>query len=132
MVSLAGTKGSAVRFAYLSGQDSGDRRRRILAQFRQGQVDIVITSVIWDEGVDAPNIENLILAGGGRAPHRQIQRIGRGMRKVAGKDRLTVIDFADRGYYLGRQANSRRRAYQKEKAYTTAEVRPEEIEQWLQ
>ena len=116
---------------FMSGSTSGSERVDKWEDMRQGRLDCVVASVIADEGLDIPNIENLILAGGGRAPHRQIQRIGRGMRKVAGKDRLTVIDFADRGYYLGRQANSRRRAYQKEKAYTLAEVRPEEINQWL-
>ena len=116
---------------FASGSTPGDKRVDIWGDMRQGRLDCVVASVIADEGLDIYNIEHLILAGGGRAPHRQIQRIGRGMRTAPGKDRLMVFDFADTGFYLGRQYRSRLRTYKKEKAYTTAEVRPEEIEQWL-
>jgi len=115
---------------FMSGSTSGAERVDKWEDMRQGRLDCVVASVIADEGLDIPNIANLILAGGGRAPHRQIQRIGRGMRKVAGKDRLTVVDLADRGFYLGRQYRSRRRAYEQEAAYTVAEISPEEIDQW--
>jgi len=116
---------------FMSGSTPGTERVDKWEDMRQGRLDCVVASVIADEGLDIPNIENLILAGGGKAPHRIIQRIGRGMRSSPGKDRLTVLDFADRGFYLGRQYRSRRRTYEREASYTVAEVRPEEIDQWL-
>jgi DNA excision repair protein ERCC-3 len=121
----------ALDVPFLSGSATGQERMDKWEDMRQGRADCLVASVIADEGLDIPNIATLILAGGGRAPHRMIQRIGRGMRKSAGKDRLDVFDFADRGYYLGRHYKSRRRAYDRESAYVVAEVRPEELDEWL-
>lgn len=121
----------ALGVPFASGSTPGDKRVDIWEDMRQGRLDCVVASVIADEGLDICNIEHLILAGGGRAPHRQIQRIGRGMRAAPGKDRLTVFDFADAGFYLGRQYRSRLRTYKKEKAYQVVEIKPEEIKQWL-
>lgn len=117
---------------FLSGEASGQERVKKWDDIRQGRLDCIVASVIADEGLDLPNIETLILAGAGKAAHRQIQRIGRGLRKVPGKDSLTVFDFADRGHYLGRQYRARRRAYDREPAYTLAEVTPDELGEWLE
>jgi len=121
----------ALGVPFASGSTPGDKRVDIWEDMRQGHLDCVVASVIADEGLDICNIEHLILAGGGRAPHRVIQRVGRGMRASPGKDRLTVFDFIDAGFYLGRQYRSRRRTYEREKAYQVAEVKTEEIEQWM-
>lgn len=111
-----------MRFAYISGKDSSSRRQRILGLFKQGKIDVLISSTILDEGADLPSIETLILAGGGKAEHRQIQRIGRALRAAPGKDRATIFDFMDEGYYLGKHAAGRLAAYEAEPAFTVHEV----------
>jgi len=121
----------ALGVKFLSGSTPGYERNLAWETMRQGGADCLIASVIADEGLDIPNIEYLILGGGGKAPHRQIQRIGRGMRSVEGKANLTVFDFEDRGLYLGKHSRSRRKAYDREAAYVVAEVGAEEIEEWL-
>ena len=80
------------------------------------------------KGFDAPNTEFLILAGGGKAEHRQVQRIGRGMRTAEGKAVLCVIDFRDKGKWLGEHARQRAKAYCKERAYTVHELTAAEVE----
>jgi len=116
---------------FLSGSTPGYERNLAWQTMRDGGADCLVASVIADEGLDIPNIKWLILAGGGRAAHRQIQRIGRGLRRIEGKDRLRVFDFDDRGFYLGRHARARRRTYDKEPAYNVSEVTPEELDEWL-
>lgn len=107
---------------FLQGAVSGVGRADKWEDMRRGRLDCAVASVIADEGLDIPNISALVLAGGGKAPHKMIQRIGRGQRRAEGKDRLFVIDFRDRGRYLGRHAAARRRLYEKEPAYTLDEL----------
>ncbi len=66
-----------------------------MGEFRSGKIDLIIVTNIWSEGVDIPEIGALILAGGGKARHKAIQRIGRGLRVVPGKEYLAVVDFLD-------------------------------------
>ncbi len=120
-----------LRFAYINGTDTTKRRRRIIDLFRAGKLDVLISSTILDEGFDAPIAETLILAGGGKAEHRQIQRIGRVMRTHEGKERATVFDFLDEGYYLGKHSASRRAAYKSELAFDVEIVRDYEFEELI-
>lgn len=116
-----------MRFAYINGQDSTTRRTRIVKLFQEGKIDVLIASTILDEGFDAPNIRNVILAGGGKAEHRQTQRIGRGMRTNPGKVGVAVFDFKDKGKWLGVHSKNREKAYRKEPAYTVHELDWDEI-----
>lgn len=120
-----------MRFAYISGQDPTARRRRIVQLYRDGKIDVLIASTILDEGFDAPATRFLVLAGGGKAEHRQAQRIGRGMRSSEAKDGLVVVDFLDRGKYLGAHARQREKAYRRERAYTVHEITRTQLEEVL-
>ena len=84
-----------VRTEFISGHASTEQRFSAMAALRDGTIKCLISSTIWDEGVNVPEIGALILAGGGKAHHKVIQRIGRGLRVVRGKDYLAVFDFLD-------------------------------------
>jgi len=123
-----------MRFAFLTGtlrEHQGVRRRRIIEKFKAGQIDVLISTSILDEGFDAPDTRFLILAGGGKAEHRQTQRIGRGMRASEGKHELTVIDFMDRGHYLGKHSEARLAGYKAEEAFNVTEVAAEDLREML-
>ena len=111
---------------FISGRDTAAVRNHLIDRLRgrpgTAHLQVLVSSVILDEGVDIPNIRTLILAGGGKAQHRIIQRIGRGMRAVEGKHRLLVFDFADRGKYLGAHARKRQLLYEREPAYTVSRL----------
>lgn len=67
-----------------------------VGQFDPDEVGIIsIGTMAVGEGTDMPNIDVVILASGGKSSIRFLQRIGRGMRRPEGKDRLLVIDFQD-------------------------------------
>lgn len=104
-------------------------RATMFQRFKDGETTLLVVSKIADEGIDLPSIAYLILASGGRAPHRQIQRIGRGMRAVEGKDEVLVFDFDDQGKYLARHSRRRRRTYEREAAYTVIDIKESEL--WL-
>lgn len=112
---------------FLYGDTASDVRNKGWQELRDGKQDLTVASRIADEGLDIPNIRFLILAGGGKAGHVLIQRVGRGMRAIPGKDRLTVFDFMDEGRYLGKHSRQRARTYQEQKAYTLIPVALEEL-----
>ncbi len=121
-----------MNYAYITGMDTTKRRRRIIDKFKAGEIDILIASTILDEAFDCPCLETLILAGGGKAAHRQIQRIGRVMRTHPGKERATVFDFADQGKWLGQHSASRIEAYEDQDAFTLYSLDDAEFEELFQ
>ena len=112
---------------FLHGGLSSDVRTRTYERFRRDELSLLIVSKIADEGLDLPNIQHLILAGGGRAAHRQIQRIGRGMRATSEKKSVLVFDYEDYGRYLAGHYRKRRRPYEAEAAFTVIDIDKEEI-----
>lgn len=123
--------GGGVRYAYINGEDSTARRKRVLAAFKAGTIDVLIANKILDEGADVPSIAFLVLAGGGRAAHRQVQRIGRGQRVSEGKESLFVLDFADEGKYLAKHTEERVKGYRNEEAYSVTEMDRADFEELM-
>ncbi len=112
---------------FIAGNAPTGYRRAAWEGLRDGNLKVMVTSKIADEGLDIPPLAFLILAGGGKAPHLTVQRVGRGMRVAKGKDRLFVFDFLDAGKYLGKHAKQRAATYADQPAYTTTEVDFEEV-----
>ena len=86
------------RSVFLSGSDSQDYRDRCMAALEEDdpskeQLDIIFTVNIFNEGVDIPSVNQLILLRPTESSIIFIQQLGRGLRKWDGKEYLTVIDF---------------------------------------
>jgi len=104
-----------IKIPFVHGEVDQDKRREIYKKFKKGALRHLIASTIYDEGVDYAGIEVLILAGGGKSEVRSIQRIGRGMRKMQGKNNVIVYDFIDNtNMYLLKHSLERLRTYSKE------------------
>jgi superfamily II DNA or RNA helicase/HKD family nuclease len=98
------------RFGYrsiaLSGGDSEESReqsiRRLEAPVNSAnRLDYIITVDIFNEGVDIPLVNQIILLRATNSPIVFVQQLGRGLRKVPFEDKfLTVIDF------IGNYANN--------------------------
>lgn len=99
---------------FAHGGLSNDERRCVLDMLRNASGAIVIATPIFDEGVDVPSVDLLVIAGGGDAYIRLLQRVGRGMRyKESGK--LRVIDFVDdTNKYLLSHSKHRAEVYERE------------------
>ena len=107
---------------FVSGSSPTAVRQRAWTRLKEGSLRLLVTSKIADEGLDIPPLSYLILAGGGKAPHVTIQRVGRGMRTAKGKQNLFVFDFLDSGKWLSAHSKNRRRTYNEQAAYTVQEV----------
>lgn len=80
---------------FLSGQSSATERKDAIEDLKDGTLNGVIASNIWDEGIDIANIKTVILAGAGKSEIKNLQRLGRGLRLSSGKNMLQLVDFID-------------------------------------
>ena len=109
---------------FLSGKDDAIRRKAVLQAVKEGKVEILIGSTIADEGLDLPNLDCLILAGGGKSSTRAFQRIGRVLRLSPGKERAIIFDFEDHTPMLYRHAKVRKKLYKQEPEWEVKYLNP--------
>lgn len=96
--------GYTVEFVYGNHTD----REGVFSRFHSKETKILIaTEGLIGEGYDYKDIDTVIIANGGKAAIRTIQKMGRGMRVTETKRTVDVIDFADRCKYLGAHARDR-------------------------
>lgn len=107
---------SGIKAEFQWGASSSSSREAAIKRLRFGDIDVVVCSIIWQEGVDIPEVEAVINAAGGRSTIAAIQRIGRGMRTDEGrKGTFEVWEIYDKdGGFLERHSKERVRAYRKE------------------
>jgi hypothetical protein len=72
---------------------SSEERRQTLADFRNGKIKTIFAVDIFNEGVDIPDINTLLMLRPTESATVFIQQLGRGLRKSASKKALTVLDF---------------------------------------
>jgi superfamily II DNA or RNA helicase/HKD family nuclease len=77
----------------LTGDDSADARSRSLGELRSGRLRCIFSVEVLGEGVDAPDVDCLLLLRPTASPTVFAQQLGRGLRGAAGKSHLTVIDL---------------------------------------
>jgi len=102
---------------FVRGEIKSEERNRIRKEFLGGRIDIIIASIVYDMGVDLPNLDALILAGSGKATGRTLQRLGRVIRPFKGKKDAIVIDFIDNAKYLKDHSRRRLETYRREAGF---------------
>lgn len=107
---------------FIDGTKSSKIRNKALEDIRSGELRILIATTLADEGVDIPNLDVLILAGGGKSKTRALQRIGRVVRKSPGKAEAFVVDFLDSGHHSRKHSMARKKIYKTEEKFKDIEV----------
>lgn len=79
----------------LSGLDSVKIRSNYIEKLESDKDDLqaIFTVDIFNEGVDIPNINTVLMLRPTNSPIIFIQQLGRGLRKSKNKEFLTVLDF---------------------------------------
>ena len=77
----------------LTSKTNLTERSKILESFRNKEIEILCVVDILNEGIDIPDINLLLFLRPTLSSTVFIQQIGRGLRKAAGKDFVTIIDF---------------------------------------
>ena len=84
----AGVRAVAVH----AGATSAPRRGSI-ERLRDGDLDVVFSVDLFNEGLDVPSIDTVMMLRPTQSPVVFLQQLGRGLRRHAGKQRLLVLDF---------------------------------------
>lgn len=108
-----------IRAYYLDGDAPSDEREAVKELFNTGNLDVIIASSIFDQGIDLPLLDALILAGGGKSATRTLQRIGRVIRSAPGtaKKDAIVVDFIDQEKYVFNHSKNRYKIYKTEPGF---------------
>lgn len=77
----------------LTNEDSEKRRMQVVKQLEQGNIEYIVTVDLFNEGIDIPALNQIIMLRNTQSSIVFIQQLGRGLRKYPGKDYVTVIDF---------------------------------------
>ena len=75
-----------------SGPDS-DPRARSLEALSTGEIDIVFAVDMFNEGLDIPSIDTVLMLRPTESSILWLQQFGRGLRKSPDKQRLKVVDY---------------------------------------
>lgn len=96
---------------YSHGSTPDFIRKQNLEAFREDG-GVLIATPIFDEGVDLPVINSLVLACSGKKERRILQRVGRALRKKEGENIVHIYDFWDwHNKFLSRHSYNRLKVY---------------------
>lgn len=100
------------RSALVSGSTETKDRKSLVQQVENGEIDIVVASIIWVTGVNIRRLKTLIVAGSGKSGTMTVQRAGRVLRTHPDKEEALIIDICDEErLYLRDQYIARRFFY---------------------
>jgi superfamily II DNA or RNA helicase/HKD family nuclease len=77
----------------VTGETSAKDRSDALRALRDGKIRIVFTVDLYNEGVDVPDVDALLMLRPTESPTLFLQQLGRGLRRSPGKAICTVLDF---------------------------------------
>lgn len=82
-----------VRAVAVSGRDTMEKRRKGIAAFADGDVDVLCNAMLLTEGWDCPQVDCIVVLRPTRSRPLYTQMVGRGTRPHPGKDHLLLLDF---------------------------------------
>ncbi|WP_418126701.1 DEAD/DEAH box helicase [Streptococcus parasuis] len=82
-----------LRTRALSGEHSQEERQRVVQDLENGDLDYILTVDIFNEGIDIPSVNQVVMLRNTQSSIIFIQQLGRGLRKHDSKEYVTIIDF---------------------------------------
>lgn len=77
----------------VSGDTTAEARAAALRDLRAGTVRVVFSVDLFNEGVDIPDVDVVLMLRPTESPTLFLQQLGRGLRRAPGKSMCTVLDF---------------------------------------
>lgn len=77
----------------LTGDDNIETRNGVVAQLENGELDYILTVDIFNEGIDIPSVNQVVMLRNTQSSIVFVQQLGRGLRKHESKEYVTIIDF---------------------------------------
>lgn len=82
-----------LRTVALTGDHSQEERIRQVDRLENGLLDYILTVDIFNEGIDIPSVNQVVMLRQTQSSIIFIQQLGRGLRKHNSKEFVTIIDF---------------------------------------
>lgn len=77
----------------ISAHTPRDERERSIANLKSGRINCIFTVDVFNEGIDIPEVDVVLMLRPTNSSTVYIQQLGRGLRRSPGKSVLTVLDF---------------------------------------
>lgn len=77
----------------LHSQQLGVSRKQVISQLSKGEIDVIFTVDLFNEGVDIPAVDTLLFVRPTESLTVFTQQIGRGLRIFPGKEACVIIDL---------------------------------------
>ncbi|MFF1283602.1 DUF3427 domain-containing protein [Streptomyces sp. NPDC058299] len=79
--------------AHLDSESPSEVRDRTLADLKAGRIQVIFSVDLFNEGLDIPDVDTLLLLRPTNSATVFLQQLGRGLRRTPHKPVLTVLDF---------------------------------------
>ena len=77
----------------LTGDNTQEEREEAIQKLENGELQYILTVDIFNEGIDIPFLNQIVMLRQTQSSIIFIQQLGRGLRKHNSKDYVTIIDF---------------------------------------
>ena len=104
-----GNRKASIAFVHVDTPSK--QRNKILNDFREGKIEILISTTIIARGKNFPLLKVMINASGFKAEEKTIQFLGRLVRLHKSKSKAYLDDIQYPGHYLNKHSKARVRAY---------------------
>lgn len=82
-----------VRCAVIDANTPAEERQRLVEAYKNHEVlDVLVNVDVFSEGFDCPDVEFIQLARPTLSLSKYLQQVGRGMRRIPGKDYVVILD----------------------------------------
>lgn len=85
---------AGIKSAHLDGDSSSQERADTMERFKSGKIQVLSNCGLFDEGLDIPGLDGVILARPTASLSRFLQMVGRALRVAEGKENAIAIDLA--------------------------------------
>lgn len=88
-----GLRDKPVTAEYLTAKTPRAERHQVIEAFKAKEIQIICVVGLFNEGIDIPNVEVLLLLRKTVSVVKAIQQLGRGLRLFPGKREVLILDF---------------------------------------
>lgn len=88
-----------LKIQFIQGKDDSATREYLREALQTKQIDCVIATTIWKEGVNIPSLDAVINAAGGKSEIATLQSLGRGLRSTTDKKDVLLVDIFDNNHH---------------------------------
>lgn len=106
--------GDAYNIAYVHVNTPSKLRQQIMKDFREGKIDILVSTTIIARGKNFPKLRYLLNTASMDSQEKSIQFLGRLVRTDESKNKVYLDDLHYPGNYLSRHGRHRKQYYQKQ------------------